>query len=973
MGIGLEAVRTGRYIQGMSPLLAQLAALCRAHPLEPKLVFVPSAQIGQALGTALAGQGSGWANLRLVTPAAWAAHWAGPGLAAAGWRPLGMDEEFFLLWELLGARGRTRALGSADRPSTSLVRGLAQTLRTLRLNGINPEALRTLDPENQRLEALAELLEEYPQALAQRHRYDQARLYTEATGLKGAASGVFALCSEVMLPELASRFVRHCLGSGGQLLGWETALAKPPDHSAGARFANLPRLSAPASPAEPRPPVRVWQAAGIEAEFRAMLRDVLRRGLPLDQVELAYSAEQPYLDLIHSLAGELGIKIYAVQGFAPHLSQVGQALTGFYRWIGSGRDPGELAELCRAGLLKGLPEAGPVYRLAPFLRYQRQGVGAEGEHDEMISADEPTQPEDMLRAQVFSKSLGGLVPTGSEVSLQSLAEAGIRFLETRVPLSREHERQWAGVMAERLRALGAVEVVDHPGRLAQRLLDRLGTHLFPGTDAGEGALWVGPVEEAGYTGRKYLYIIGMDEGSFPGRPTVDPLLADAERQQLGLPLQRQRPATLAWQLSRVLAGHRGETTLVYSHCALQDGREQAPAPLVQQAAEHAAMAEIPLVVADPALALDRGETMLAACRGAGSALWVQGLFPWLAAGEHACQQREQTGLGRFSGWLGRATPELGFSRLHSASALEALMRCPYSYFLGYVLDLEGPPERGEDPGRWLSPAEFGSALHRLFFRFMAALRERGERPSAAQHGPLLEQLLRELVGELRSQIPVRHEAALRADLRRLERSARIFLRAESRRRDAEPVDFELSFGQGEHGGAYFRDGVVLNLSEQLQLRLQGRIDRVDRTGEGYQIWDYKTGSSTPYEGEDLLRGGIHLQWALYGYALTQILNQREPGARVLGAGYYFISAREHGRRLSAPPPDPGEVARHLGPVVGMAAQGAFFPIQRERQCPHCDFAPLCGGEGRLANEVDPEATPPDLPGLAPLLRQWADG
>ncbi|MBM3279296.1 MAG: PD-(D/E)XK nuclease family protein [Candidatus Handelsmanbacteria bacterium] len=211
-------------------------------------------------------------------------------------------------------------------------------------------------------------------------------------------------------------------------------------------------------------------------------------------------------------------------------------------------------------------------------------------------------------------------------------------------------------------------------------------------------------------------------------------------------------------------------------------------------------------------------------------------------------------MGRFSGWLGRDTPELGFGRIHSVSAVEALIRCPHSYFLGYVPDLDGPPERAEDPGPWRSPSQFRSALHRLFFRFMAAVRERGEKPSATQHEPLLEQLLRHLVGELRSQILVRHEPALRADLRRMERSVRIFLRAESRRGDAEPVDFEVSFGQRKHGGAYFRDGVVLNLSEQLQLRLQGRIDRLDRTGEGYQIWNYKTGSCTLYERGDLLRG-----------------------------------------------------------------------------------------------------------------------
>lgn len=121
-----------------------------------------------------------------------------------------------------------------------------------------------------------------------------------------------------------------------------------------------------------------------------------------------------------------------------------QALTGFHRWIGSGHDPGELAELCRAGLLKGLPEAGAVYSLAPFLRYQKQGVGAGKEHGELVPADEQTQSEDVLRAQLFSKSLGELVHTGAEVSLKSLAEGGIRFLETWVPLSREHSANGRG-------------------------------------------------------------------------------------------------------------------------------------------------------------------------------------------------------------------------------------------------------------------------------------------------------------------------------------------------------------------------------------------------------------------------------------------------------------------------------------------------------------------------------------------------
>lgn len=66
-----------------------------------------------------------------------------------------------------------------------------------------------------------------------------------------------------------------------------------------------------------------------------------------------------------------------------------------------------------------------------------------------------------------------------------------------------------------------------------------------------------------------------------------------------------------------------------------------------------------------------------------------------------------------------------------------------------------------------------------------------------------------------------------------------------------------------------------------------------------------------------------------GVLRLSLRTDSEPtGTRRQGAqrGVYFVSAREHGRRLSAPPPDPGEVARHLEPVVEMAARRAVFPI-----------------------------------------------
>ena len=51
--------------------LEQLAVLCKTHPIQHKIVFVPSLQAGYNITTALAASGQSWLNLHLITPIEW--------------------------------------------------------------------------------------------------------------------------------------------------------------------------------------------------------------------------------------------------------------------------------------------------------------------------------------------------------------------------------------------------------------------------------------------------------------------------------------------------------------------------------------------------------------------------------------------------------------------------------------------------------------------------------------------------------------------------------------------------------------------------------------------------------------------------------------------------------------------------------------------------------------------------------------
>jgi len=389
--------------------------------------------------------------------------------------------------------------------------------------------------------------------------------------------------------------------------------------------------------------------------------------------------------------------------------------------------------------------------------------------------------------------------------------------------------------------------------------------------------------------------------------------------------------------------------------------------------------KVPFIPSVPAPegALDDVEAMLAVRKAAGFSEAVRTSCPWLVSGEAAAQAREAPRLTRFDGGLGTDTPDLNIAdgkTILSASRLETLTRCPYSYFLRYVLHIEPPEESEADPTRWLSPLELGSLLHDLFCRFMKALQERGESPDQDRHSGLLEEMLQGEIGKTRERIPVLYEAAYRTDCRRLEQAARIFLAVESRRQGAEPVGFEVSFGFGEGGGLNTPRPVRLRLSDRVQLALRGRIDRVDRVRDGYEIWDYKTGSMAPYDERDLLKQGAHLQWALYARVLEHMLRERGEPGQVLRSGYFFTSERESGRRLSDAPPGLGHLGDLLEPLFDLAARGCFFHVIKGDPCLYCDYKRICTSEPCLARNIQEiQEAMADQPEIMENLSRWISG
>ena len=307
----------------------------------------------------------------------------------------------------------------------------------------------------------------------------------------------------------------------------------------------------------------------------------------------------------------------------------------------------------------------------------------------------------------------------------------------------------------------------------------------------------------------------------------------------------------------------------------------------------------------------------------------------------------------------------------SASQLETYGRCPYRFFAERVLRLSPVPPFEED----LTPLERGSLLHEALFEFFLKRREARKGALAGCSDAEFEQAVMDFTGIITSRLDALDVGgvfwALEKELilgrpGKSEGLVRAFLTSERQRpQGSTPSYFEVAFGSPARPSE--RSDPVLRIEGALQignLRLSGKIDRIDLGAGFFTVIDYKTGSVPSHRD---LRDGLALQLPLYILATDQIL--RGTGeARPAGGLYYKLGtdaalsvglgnaefnsiAFESKARSGQLLPSHEELQKELdhareraeGYVGGIA--GGIFPLTTpdriDRVCRGCDFKTMC--------------------------------
>ncbi len=287
----------------------------------------------------------------------------------------------------------------------------------------------------------------------------------------------------------------------------------------------------------------------------------------------------------------------------------------------------------------------------------------------------------------------------------------------------------------------------------------------------------------------------------------------------------------------------------------------------------------------------------------------------------------------------------------SASKLNRYGQCPWQFFANYVLKLKPLLT----PQRQLEPVTRGLFVHDVLFVLFSRLRSRADGPfrlsdfDAADLAGDLQQAVDACAAEIESTRPP-YPVLWQIQKTQAHQQISEYLRSR-RGRDDEPVHlhFELGFGvdtnESDRLDPATRPEPICLDTPAGEVRIEGRIDRVDRLGEGNEglfVVDYKTGRPPTHAD---LAAGRNLQLPIYTEAVERIL-----ASPSMGGAFHRIGDNSEWHFSAVKPPRGdkrtfaerrSDAIETIGTLVAGMAAGRFDALPTHKCPAWCTYRQVC--------------------------------
>jgi RecB family exonuclease len=523
-------------------------------------------------------------------------------------------------------------------------------------------------------------------------------------------------------------------------------------------------------------------------------------------------------------------------------------------------------------------------------------------------------------------------------------------------------------LAEALGELGLLDQIDPIANLSpSERLRRFGLVIDvafdrPAGDRGRFGVGpvVGPLSAVAGASADLLLVLGCREGELPGPEHDDPLVSRTERAGIESLAQKEPADEVARRHLVSLLAAAESSSGSFSRVDVRAGRVVYPSRWTSELFA-GRLTEIPSFtgsirrvtegVASPADVTDLELASLPAEVARRSPTWLEILDVDYRRRRAAGLRRREGGLSPFAGYV----PETGLdsdagSIPLSATGLEDFAACPFRFFVKRNLHVRvvEAPERLVT----IDPRDRGTLMHEVLEGFFGG----GE---GDEGGRPIHELDTEALGRLRGLATTEFER-----FERLGKTGKtIFWHTERARilRDLErSVARDIAdavaggrvrlYAELDFGGD---DRPVATKVAGRRVAFRGRIDRVDRTGDGrLVVVDYKSGKADSFREmrTDPLGRGRHLQLPIYARAAVAVLGPDSSRGGPVRAEYRFVQAAAGYEVIPVELTPELEAAfdATLETFVTTIDAGCFPPRPgvpdyglQYTNCRYCDFDGLC--------------------------------
>lgn len=467
-----------------------------------------------------------------------------------------------------------------------------------------------------------------------------------------------------------------------------------------------------------------------------------------------------------------------------------------------------------------------------------------------------------------------------------------------------------------------------------------------------GKLYLAPYQNSLYFSRDNEFIIGLEENNLSKSQTENPVILDIERTNYpNFKLSTAKSKKALADLVKAVNKSTENKFLSYSNYDISDSREQLPS-FVLLDAYRKREADQSLTFKDfeadtvktaafaPDLkehSLNLSEYFLADFKDSAKIINKKELllnfYPNFRKGIEFLEAQLNPNFNKYHGNLLSVLESDDYidskSLVYSSSRLETIAKCPYKYFLNYVLNVSPPETEKADPLSWLSALDQGTLLHAVFEKFIKEIIEGSEKINFESKKKLINKILKSEAEKMRKEITPPSELIYQLKLKELQERAKLFLNLiESELQDSEPIYLEKFF-----------DDFILELKSCRKIKLQGKIDRIDKLADGsYRIIDYKTGGDYSYSEQEYFKGGKQLQHALYSAAFAAELE-----AEVKEFLYLFVNPRAVKKKYLRKNNKTEELKAVVDILLKTVERGAFIPAaynKESQECKYCDYNQL---------------------------------